>query len=240
MFIVFLEKLMVLSDEQRKERRREYLRKYEAREDVKERRKAKRSTTKYKEKRKIRDKEYNSRSYVKEAKKEYASKQESKDKAKKNREKPEVKKQRKKYLENYKPRRKELDARPERKKQRKDYKSKPENKKRERELDRALRYLVLQTYSKRLSNSEIPCCKCCHLNSDIAFLSVDHIGGKKQMDNDLKLTEKGYSSDLDTYQLLRWLRRNDFPDGFQILCHNCNHAKGHSKDNKCPMENKPH
>ncbi len=57
---------------------------------------------------------------------------------------------------------------------------KPENKKRARELDRDLRYLVLQTYSKRLSNSEIPCCKCCHLNTHIAFLAVDHIAGKKQ------------------------------------------------------------
>ncbi|MBT4326526.1 MAG: hypothetical protein HOD60_06415 [Candidatus Nitrosopelagicus sp.] len=26
------------------------------------------------------------------------------------------------------------------------------------------------------------------------------------------------------------------PNGFQILCHNCNFAKGVSKDNKCPHE----
>jgi hypothetical protein len=29
---------------------------------------------------------------------------------------------------------------------------------------------------------------------------------------------------------------NDLPEGFQILCWNCNFAKGKSKDNKCPHE----
>ena len=34
---------------------------------------------------------------------------------------------------------------------------------------------------------------------------------------------------------------NDLPEGFQILCHNCNTAKGMIKNNnECPMENKPH
>jgi hypothetical protein len=109
---------------------------------------------------------------------------------------------------------------------------------RERELDRALRNLVLRTYSKRLSHSEIPCCNCCRLNSHIEFLSVDHIAGKKQMDSEPDLVKIGYSSDFQTSSLLRWLKRNDFPKGFQILCHNCNFAKGHSKDNKCPHEKK--
>ncbi len=231
---------MVQSDEERKKNRREYLRKYEAQDHVKARRKTSRLKPAYIEKRKIRDKEYNSRSYVKAKKKKYASKLESKMKVKKNNEKPDVKANRKIYLQNYKPRRKELDAGPKRTKQRKDYKAKPVNKTRERELDRALRYLVLQTYSKRLSDSEIPCCKCCHLNSDIAFLAVDHIAGKKQMDSELRLRKLGYSSKFQSSSLLRWLRKNNFPEGFQILCHNCNHAKGHSKNNECPRKNKSH
>ena len=41
--------------------------------------------------------------------------------------------------------------------------------------------------------------------------------------------------------LVNWLVRNDFPEGFQILCHNCNTAKRTPKNNyECPMKNKPH
>ena len=96
-----------------------------------------------------------------------------------------------------------------------------------------MRLKVLQTYSKRLSNSDIPCCNCCNLNSHLDFLAIDHIAGKKQMDSEPELIKLGYSSKLDGESLLNWLVLNDFPKGFQILCHNCNHAKGHSKDNKC-------
>jgi hypothetical protein len=231
---------LVQTDEERKKNRREYLRKYEAREDVKLRRKTSRLKPEYIEKRKIRDKEYNSRSEVKEKKKEYANRSENKLRDKLHRLKPDIKAKREKYLQNYKARRKELDARPEVKAKNKVYKAKPDNKKRARELERDLRYLVLQTYSKRLSNSEIPCCKCCHLNSHIAFLAVDHIAGKKQMDSEPELKKLGYSSKFQSWVLLRWLKRNNFPEGFQILCHSCNHAKGHSKNNKCPLENKPH
>jgi len=35
---------------------------------------------------------------------------------------------------------------------------------------------------------------------------------------------------------LIWIRKNNFPKGFQVLCMNCNWGKGHSKDNKCPHE----
>jgi len=31
----------------------------------------------------------------------------------------------------------------------------------------------------------------------------------------------------------RWLVENDFPEGFQILCHNCNFAKSHNPGG-CP------
>jgi len=216
---------LVLTDEERKAKRKEV-----------------RDRPENKAKRKIISKKYDSRPEVKEKKRISANRPENKANARKYRSRPEVKAKRKERdsrPENI-ARRKELDGRPEVKARNKVNKAKPENKKRARELDRDLRYLVLQTYSKRLSNSEIPCCKCCHLNTHIAFLAVDHIAGKKQMDSELELKKLGYSSKFESWVLLRWLRRNNFPDGFQILCHSCNHAKGHSKNNKCPLEGKPH
>ena len=104
----------------------------------------------------------------------------------------------------------------------------------------AIRLKVLQHYSKVLSNSDIPCCRCCGENSYTEFLDVDHIAGKKQMDSIPELVKLGYSSTKSGGGLHRWLIDNNYPDGFQILCKNCNGAKSKSKDNKCPMENKPH
>jgi len=56
------------------------------------------------------------------------------------------------------------------------------------------------------------------------------------MDSEPELVELGYSSSMVGTKLLRWIIKNNFPEYFKILCHNCNHAKGHSKDNKCPHE----
>ena len=99
-------------------------------------------------------------------------------------------------------------------------------------------------FSKRHSNSDVPCCRCCG-ESEIDFLAVDHIQGRKQMDSIPELAAIGYSSKLKQASLMRWIVDNNFlldleTDYFQILCHNCNHAKGHSNDNKCPLEDKSH
>ena len=57
------------------------------------------------------------------------------------------------------------------------------------------------------------------------------------MDSEPELVRMGYSSELDGLDLVNWITRNDFPEGFQILCHNCNHAKGMKKNNNmCPHE----
>jgi len=45
-----------------------------------------------------------------------------------------------------------------------------------------------------------------------------------------------YKSSLTGNTLNIWIIENDFPKGFQILCHSCNFAKGSSKDNKCPHQ----
>jgi hypothetical protein len=113
----------------------------------------------------------------------------------------------------------------------------PDSIKSEENVRNNLRLSILQTYSKRLSNSDIPCCRCCGESSNIEFLAIDHIAGRKQMDSEPELVKLGYSPKWKTSNsLLLWMAKNNFPKGFQILCHSCNFAKGHSKDNKCPHE----
>ena len=100
------------------------------------------------------------------------------------------------------------------------------------------RLKVLQYYSKRLSKSNIPCCNCCGLNSHIEFLTVDHIVGRQEMDSEPELKKLKYMSKLSGTALVIWIIKNNFPKGFQILCHNCNQTKGYY--GQCPLENKPH
>ena len=66
-------------------------------------------------------------------------------------------------------------------------------------------------------------CACCGENH-YEFLSVDHIngGGKK----DRRMKEKQGSL------FYTWIIKNGFPDGYRILCHNCNQAIGFY--GKCP------
>lgn len=59
------------------------------------------------------------------------------------------------------------------------------------------------------------CCRNCRFNN-IKALQVDHIKGNGA---EHRRTFK-YSS-----QLYEWIVKNDFPDGFQILCANCNTVK---------------
>ena len=65
-------------------------------------------------------------------------------------------------------------------------------------------------------------CVCCG-ETEFKFLAIDHIkgGGRKH------LKEIGGAS-----SLIYWLKKNGYPKGFQILCYNCNMAKG--LYGKCP------
>ncbi len=73
---------------------------------------------------------------------------------------------------------------------------------------------VLQHYS----NLDIPCCACCG-ESIIEFLCIDHLNGN----GNVHRKEIGSSHGRNMY---RWLKQNNFPPGFQVLCWNCNTAKG--------------
>lgn len=72
-------------------------------------------------------------------------------------------------------------------------------------------------------------CKCCG-ESEVKFLAIDHINndGAKQR-RELKETKGGTGS------FYYWLKRNNYPDGYQVLCHNCNMAKAFYKT--CPHQN---
>ncbi len=136
---------------------------------------------------------------------------------------PEVKAKKEKYE-------KERRQRPENKEYMKKYHkvwdSKPENKEKRRQYDKDLRLKICSVYSKRHSNSDVPCCRCCGENTDIRFLAVDHIDGRKNLPKE--------QQNLVGDHLISWLSRNNCPEGYQILCHNCNSAK--SFYGKCPHE----
>jgi predicted restriction endonuclease len=72
------------------------------------------------------------------------------------------------------------------------------------------RALVLEHYGSR--------CACCG-EAHQEFLCVDHInGGGNQHRKLLHLMPGG--------QMYRWLIRNNFPEGFRLLCWNCNSSLG--------------
>lgn len=67
-----------------------------------------------------------------------------------------------------------------------------------------------------------PKCACCG-DDTYDFLTIDHIDGNGA---------KHRREVVKTLGICRWLIKNNFPSGFQILCMNCNFAKG--KYGACP------
>lgn len=61
------------------------------------------------------------------------------------------------------------------------------------------------------------CCKCCGVTGNI-FLTIDHIKGDGAL-----LRKRGIHKTGSMFYI--WLRKNNYPSGFQVLCHNCNQAK---------------
>ena len=66
-------------------------------------------------------------------------------------------------------------------------------------------------------------CICCG-ESEFRFLTIDHIN------NDGATHRKAIGGNLYS-----WLIKNQFPDGFQVLCFNCNHGK-HLNGGICPHQ----
>ena len=79
---------------------------------------------------------------------------------------------------------------------------------------------VMLVYSKRISKKDKPTCACCGLDLHLDFLAIDHIHGRKQGD---RKTGK---------QLYAYLKKENYPKGYQVLCWNCNTTK--ELYGKCP------
>ena len=170
--------------------------------------------------------------------KEVSDRPENKAKAKLRSQTPEYKVKKKEYYQKNKERIKEYGNQPDVKSRyalrQKKYRARPEIKLKNKKYNETrntperrievktirdkLKIQILSEYSKRHSNSDIPCCNCCGENSHTDFLNVDHIDGKKHLPQE--------EQKLGGNNLNRWLKRNNYPDGFQILCWNCNLAKG--------------
>lgn len=87
-----------------------------------------------------------------------------------------------------------------------------------KESHKRLRIEVLKHYSNGLM-----ICDCCPENR-YEFLTIDHIkgGGTKHR----KIVKNMY----------RWLKKNNYPDGYRVLCMNCNYSYGHY--GYCPHQQK--
>jgi hypothetical protein len=81
---------------------------------------------------------------------------------------------------------------------------------RKREVLFNLKKEVFTHYSKGK-----PKCSCCRFDN-ITALTIDHIQGRKNVE---------HRQDFQGKLLYYWLRRNNYPKGFQVLCIMCNLAK---------------
>jgi hypothetical protein len=88
----------------------------------------------------------------------------------------------------------------------------------QREWGQKLRMKALEVYG-----GNPPRCNCCG-EKELIFLSIDHIegGGTKH--------RKSLST---TSGLYAWLKKNNYPPGFQVLCMNCNWGR-YRNDGICP------
>ena len=66
-------------------------------------------------------------------------------------------------------------------------------------------------------------CACCG-ETERAFLAIDHIGGG----GNAHRREIGGGGT----RLAQWLKVNGYPEGFRVLCHNCNQATANGRE--CP------
>ena len=97
------------------------------------------------------------------------------------------------------------------------YKQRQSRQARERNLK--LKNEVFSEYSRRDSNSDVPCCKCCGENEFLIFLTIDHITNRKNTKHKKGLSGNG---------LYKYLKKENCPPGYQVLCFNCNSAKSDS------------
>ncbi len=92
-----------------------------------------------------------------------------------------------------------------------------------RKRRQALKLEVFDAYG----GSECACCGEAHRE----FLTIDHVDEDGAAHR--RSIPKKYGGKAGSH-FYRWLRDNGYPSGFQVLCFNCNFAKGHFGE--CPHE----
>lgn len=86
-----------------------------------------------------------------------------------------------------------------------------------RQYNLVYRSVLKPTVLGHYSGGETPRCARCGVD-DIDILTIDHISGNGNEHR----RRIGVTSGWHFYE---WLKRNDFPDGYQVLCFNCNMKK---------------
>jgi hypothetical protein len=95
-----------------------------------------------------------------------------------------------------------------------------ESKERKRQYNREL----ARKYHREAIQAYGGFCTCCG-ETEMSFLQIDHIN------NDGAEHRKS----INGVQLAPWLKRRGYPEGFQVLCVNCNFAK-HTNGGTCPHQ----
>jgi hypothetical protein len=84
-----------------------------------------------------------------------------------------------------------------------------------------------------------PYCQCPGCNVKIIeFLNIDHIYGDGAEHRKELGIRREHGQRIGGRAIIYWLRENNYPDGFQVLCANCNKAK--DRKQFCPRRDKSH
>ena len=86
---------------------------------------------------------------------------------------------------------------------------------REKRLAKRLKIELLEQYGK--------VCNCCR-ESTIQFLTIDHDEGKGNLHR-----KELFKHNVGGVHMYRWLKKNNYPKGYTVLCMNCNWATRYSK-----------
>lgn len=90
-------------------------------------------------------------------------------------------------------------------------KSRARGREKDKRLSRALKKECFEHYGSS--------CSCCS-ETIFEFLTIEHIGGKGNVHR-----KNLFKHNVGGFHMYRWLKKNNYPSGYTILCMNCNWAQ---------------